>query len=288
MKVLVDADPYVYSISHSLQPSCYWVDGEWHEDYYATLKMLKEQDRTKDDMQKEQFLLPPWEIKPRVNAVLNSMVKKLKAEVKNEIGNLPLHFDWVFSSSSNFRKDIDIDYKGQRPPKPRWHKEVKKAIKAKTQAWSFPGLEADDVIAYEQWFSFYNHGPQSSIIAAIDKDFDIIPGWHYHIRDSYVYYVTEEEAALKLKEQLITGDSSDNIPGIKGMAEKKAKKWIENNPHNSWEEFRNLLITDKYKDEFDFPEDRYDTNFTLLDIGGVWSEKLGLELPQALQDLRNL
>lgn len=288
MKAWIDTDPYVYSISHSLQPSCYWVDGEWHENYFDTLKLLKAQERSKEDMEKEQFLLPPWEIKPRVNAVLNSVVKKLKAEVNTTLSIKVKELEWIFSSKDNFRKDLDLEYKGTRPPKPRWHAEVRKAIKNKTQAWSMPSVEADDVIAYLHWDMFYNVGEMSTVIAAIDKDFDILPGWHYHIRDSFLYYVTEEDAANKLKEQLITGDKSDNIPGIKGMAEKKAQKWMKENPTSSWEEFRELLITTLYKDQFEFPEDRYDTNFKLLDIGGVWSEKLGLELPQELQELRQL
>ena len=287
MKAWIDTDPYVYSIAHSLQPSCYWVDGEWHENYHDTLRMLKEQDRTKDDMEKEQFLLPPWEIKPRVNSVLNNMLKKLKAEVNTILDLKVKEFEWVFSSSSNFRKDLDLEYKGTRPPKPRWHGEVRKSIKNKTGAWSIPGLEADDVIAYCHW-EIFKDNPMGTVIAAIDKDFDIIPGWHYHIRDSYLYYVTEEEAANKLKEQLITGDKSDNIPGVKGKGEKKAQKWIMDNPHESWDEFKEILITSLYKDEFDNPEFRYDTNFSLLDIGGVWSEMLGLELPQELQELRNV
>lgn len=288
MKIFIDTDPYIYNIAHSLQPSCWWVDGEWHENYFDTLRMLKTQERPKGDMEKEQFLLPPWEVKPRVNSVLNSVFRKLKSEIRNEIKIPPGDVDWIISSKENFRKDIDSEYKSNRPSRPRWYEETKKTIINKTKAWSVPGVEADDVIAYLHWDSFYKEGPQSSIIAAIDKDFDIVPGWHYHLKDSYVYYVTEEEAAYKLKEQLITGDKSDNIPGIKGKGEKKAKEWMIENPTDSWEEFKELLITTLYKEQFDNPEQRYDTNFSLLDIGGVWSEKLGLELPEALKELRNV
>lgn len=290
MKVYIDTDPYIYQIASVLQPVCYWAEG--NSDYFETkreaIAYCKEHEIPVDTIEKENFLMPPWYIKTFTNSTLNHVVPGIKREAKETV-KLPIkEVEWVLSSKENFRRDLDLTYKAQRPSKPRWHKEVRKYIKDKTSAWSFPGLEADDVIAYLHWDSYHNEGPYSSMIAAIDKDFDILPGWHYHLRDKYCYWVTEDEAEFNLKKQLITGDTSDNIPGIKGMGEKKAAKFIEENPTESWAEFRELLITECYSKQFDFPEDRYDTNFKLLDIGGVYSEMLGNTLHTWLQDLRQL
>ena len=42
-----------------------------------------------------------------------------------------------------------------------------------------------------------------------------------------MYYVKEEEAIKNFYKQLLTGDRTDNIPGIKGIGDKKADKILD-------------------------------------------------------------
>ena len=80
--------------------------------------------------------------------------------------------------------------------------------------WSNPGLEADDQMGMM-------HGP-GSCIATIDKDLDMIPGWHYNFVKKVMYHVDEEEAMRSFFTQMIVGDSSDNIQGCPGAGPLKA------------------------------------------------------------------
>ena len=56
----------------------------------------------------------------------------------------------------------------------------------------------------------------SSEVATLDKDLMGVPGWHYTWagKKQGVFIVTEEEADRFFYKQLLTGDSTDNIPGL--------------------------------------------------------------------------
>jgi DNA polymerase-1 len=80
--------------------------------------------------------------------------------------------------------------------------------------------EADDVIAAMQrkW------GEQKTIIVSPDKDLKNIPGAHLNPKTKEVTIIDEEIASHNFWTQMITGDSSDNIPGIPGVGPAGAKK----------------------------------------------------------------
>jgi len=62
------------------------------------------------------------------------------------------------------------------------------------------------------------------ILSTVDKDLNNTPGWHHNMRTGEVYWVTEEEATYSFYKQLLTGDRTDNIQGIKGVGDVKATK----------------------------------------------------------------
>lgn len=134
---------------------------------------------------------------------------------------------------SNFRHDLYDDYKGHRKP---LDDDLKKAL-----AYGYDymvehhgaivadGMEADDLVsiwAYEQMDMGFD-----PVIAAIDKDLLQIPGWHYNfVKKEEPRYVDVDQANMYLMLQCLTGDSADNIPGIKGIGPKKAEKILEGVP----------------------------------------------------------
>lgn len=61
-------------------------------------------------------------------------------------------------------------------------------------------------------------------IAAIDKDLLHHPFDFYNYNKRDFRRVTPKQAALNLWRQVLTGDSTDNIPGIQGIGPAKAKK----------------------------------------------------------------
>lgn len=147
--------------------------------------------------------------------VLHS-VKLMLERIQEETG-CP-HMRVFLSSSSNFRYDVDPDYKIARRdvPKPPHYLTTKNYLKKYYDAEIAPdGLEADDYIAQLQ--------TDETVIASLDKDFLTVIGLHYKWRNhgaGEVFNVTEDDAEAFLCYQLLTGDNTDSI--ISPLKKKKA------------------------------------------------------------------
>ena len=111
-------------------------------------------------------------------------------------------------------------YKGNRKDAPRpKHYEALRAYFQRLGAELVEGQEADDAIAIEA-----TKEQDRCWIVSIDKDFDQVQGWHYNFVKKEKYYVTEEEGIRSFYTQILTGDRTDNIIGIKGIGPVKAEK----------------------------------------------------------------
>ena len=64
----------------------------------------------------------------------------------------------------------------------------------------------------------------SCIIVSVDKDLNMIPGWHYNIVTNERYLVHALDAQRNFYRQCIPGDTTDNIPGIYTITGAKATK----------------------------------------------------------------
>lgn len=88
-------------------------------------------------------------------------------------------------------------------------------------------LEADDTCSLLS-------SPET-ILVSLDKDFCTIPEtWFYNFYRDELMYNTQESADYFWLVQCIKGDSVDNYKGIKGFADKKAKKLFDTHG-TSWE-----------------------------------------------------
>lgn len=108
-------------------------------------------------------------------------------------------------------------YKGSRKdnPKPAFLTEIRQFMIDEYDAEVQPDQEADDALAIAACTK--GHG-----IATIDKDLDGCPGYHYNWRKDSLYYVSEVEADRFFYTQMLTGDATDDIPGLFKMVGKKA------------------------------------------------------------------
>lgn len=125
---------------------------------------------------------------------------------------------------NNFRYDVYPKYKAHRPELPQ---EMKDALtyghdhmKQRWMAAQADGMEADDLVAI--WAYEARELEMPYIIAGIDKDLRQIPGNHYNFAKKTYENISEDDAKLNLYLQTLIGDSSDNIPGIKGVGKKRA------------------------------------------------------------------
>ena len=125
-------------------------------------------------------------------------------------------YELVFTASTNFRYDIFPDYKKSRFDKPQSITLQRLKKYAKTYLGVVPeGVEADDYVYY--------YGLKGHPVSTGDKDvYNSIPGGTYfhHSMNRKVITTTKEEAERFILLQSLAGDSSDDIPGIKGVGMK--------------------------------------------------------------------
>lgn len=117
----------------------------------------------------------------------------------------------------NFRKNLDPTYKANRTQeRPTFWQACRDHLVNKYKAVIVDNYEADDAMGWNQ--------TDDTVICSIDKDMLMIPGKHYNwVRKEWTT-VTEDSANQTFYRQLLIGDTSDNVFGIKGIGPKKAEK----------------------------------------------------------------
>lgn len=161
------------------------------------------------------------------------------------------------SGKGNFREQIATRavYKGNRDPaaKPKYYDEIRQYMIDHHGAQTVDGKEAEDAAGV----SHYANKDRSSVLVGQDKDLLCIPGWHYNpVKDS-LFYVTLPEANYWFWNQVLTGDRTDNIPGIDGLGESKngfagispRVRKILDPVKDSWDGMYNSVLS-RYKNEF--------------------------------------
>lgn len=130
------------------------------------------------------------------------------------------------TGSNNYRFEIakTAPYKGTRSAEKPKHLGLLREYMI--DAWGFSvqeGQEADDAIGIRA----YALGENDYVICSTDKDLDNLRGWHYNFVKNTKYHVSEKAAIKNFYRQLLTGDRTDNIPGIHGIGPKKADKILQ-------------------------------------------------------------
>lgn len=135
-------------------------------------------------------------------------------------------FQLYLSGSSNFRYEVakSKPYKGNRDRthKPSRFLEIRAYLIDVWGAEVTEGIEADDILGIEA-----TRDPEC-VICSIDKDLNQIPGKHYNWKNDKHYEVSEFEGWYNLYTQALTGDVSDNIPGLPKVGPVKAREILQN------------------------------------------------------------
>ena len=143
----------------------------------------------------------------------------------------------------NFREQLATlrPYKGNRDAshKPKYYREIKDYLVTVWHAEVVSGREADDALGCAQTAA----EPDTTVIVSIDKDLDNIPGHHYNWRKKEYYYVDQSTSDRLFWTQVLTGDGTDNIPGVPGTGIKTAEKLIAKSD-GSWLEMAEVALGD--------------------------------------------
>jgi 5'-3' exonuclease len=143
------------------------------------------------------------------------------------------------SGKGNFRTVIDPEYKMNRVgfDKPIHFQAIREFLIKRFKAVLVNGQEPDDIICYEQ------KTDGSTIICTVDKDLLMKEGKHYNYVTKLFKEVTKEDGIKWFYTQLLMGDSTDNIAGIKGIGKAKAIKLLDSAPREDWDR----LILEQYE-----------------------------------------
>jgi hypothetical protein len=125
----------------------------------------------------------------------------------------------------NFRDTIARakPYKGNRvEAKPKHFNAVGEYLERSWGAVTVRGIEADDAIG----IALTQLG-DSGISVSTDKDLRQVPGWHYDWVKGDLHQVSKREGDFALYTQILAGDATDNVPGLEGVGEVKARKILD-------------------------------------------------------------
>lgn len=175
-----------------------------------------------------------------VSGFCNMMWKLLTEARDTSVGVTPTHLAVIFDySSKTFRKEIYPEYKANRSAPPEELIPQFGLIRQATRAFNLPcieteGFEADDIIAtYARKAEAL--GADVTIVSS-DKDlmqlvtanvhmYDAMKDKQIGIPDVIEKWGVPPEKMIDL--QSLTGDSTDNIPGIAGIGPKTAAQLLE-------------------------------------------------------------
>ena len=225
-----------------------------------------------------------------VNNVREMMKRILLAndDVFKEVG----YFLALSTGTETFRhKEATVPYKASRKEmeKPRHYEAVRRELIDNWQAVEFRSVEADDVLALAQ------QERDDTVIASIDKDLLQVPGQHYHIVGGETITVPPLEAYRHLCVQRLTGDSTDDIPGIYRVGPAKALKALKDVPPEFWDDeilsrWEEYSKTERYaKDWGDTPYEEAAAEVTLLvTVGGERTKQELNNAPEEKEAIEHL
>lgn len=160
----------------------------------------------------------------------------------------------ILSGHTNFRKEIDPNYKSNRKEsaRPKYYKELREYCVNQLGASVTDGIEADDAIGTLQG--------EGTCICSSDKDYLQISGYHLRFKkrweDNEIIYVDEDEAWFNFFKQVAMGDAVDCIAGLKGIGEAKATKALQDKTKGEMLETVQEMYQKQFGNEWYEPFDR--------------------------------
>lgn len=219
MKLLVDGDILLYRCAFAAEKTHYLVEAEscdapgfMHHPDHKSAKADAEKNNgviwSRKEIQPVEFAINA------TNTVLESLVQRFEPE----------SVDVFLSDGQTFRHRLATTkpYKGNREaPKPVYYNDIRDYLLSRG-AIIIPDIEADDCLAIEA-----TKDRPGTIMVTIDKDLLQVPGNHYNWVTQEQRTQTAKDADFELFTQLLTGDRTDNVPGLDGFGPVRARKALE-------------------------------------------------------------
>lgn len=236
--VYIDGDILPYKIGFATQRIVYQLDQRgWHSVSPILVTSSKRQVNKYLKLNPDLLVTEYFYVEEPIQ-VINTVKLAIQNIVK---GSKCLSFKVIVSGDTNFRDNIATiqPYKGNREgsEKPVHFKLIRDWLIDKSYTILSDNEEADDVLSRVLL--------EGHVCATIDKDLNNTPGLHYNFNKNELYNVTEEQATINFYKQILTGDTADNIPGIKGIGPVKADNIITSCEDVEEMEYKILSIYEK-------------------------------------------
>lgn len=212
--LLIDGDIYKYRCAAAAEKTKYLV--EKVTDFKVEYKSLDTHKEAKEFLGDEWgYIWSRKELEPVENAlqICKSSLETLFDKLQ------PSKVSIFLSPDRCFRDDLarTKTYKGNRTAqKPTHLKAVGEYLVKSHGATVAAGIEADDAIGIGLT------SDPGTVCVSIDKDLDQVPGWHFNWVEDRAYWITPKEGDYSFYTQLLTGDTTDNVPGVAGIGPAKA------------------------------------------------------------------
>jgi hypothetical protein len=238
----IDADSLRYSVGFACQHTIYHCAGETFDNKADAISFSTQIEEPIE----EEIIADPIDhclhsVKIKLNGILNAC-----GVDKHQL---------FLSGSGNFRDKLYSEYKANRDRnhRPVHYDAITEYMLSTWDAKVVNGMEADDALGINQ--------RDNTILCAIDKDLNMIPGKHYNWDKNLLYEVSEDDANLWFWCQMVMGDTVDNIKGIPGKGAKSAISLLEN-CHNH--DTRCDVVYKAYKERFKDYDEEFAKNANLL------------------------
>lgn len=235
MHVLIDGDPLVYRIGFAVEERTYAIvyqlDGKSPMQH---LVFKDGHDKNKWKRENPDVIIHDESVEV-THAPLSHALQQVKRSLQETREAVRAHFHLddveihiILSGPGNFRVEYSTirEYKGNRKEthKPHWYQQIRNYMTQEFGAVVVEGREADDELSIRQ--HQHSMDGEKSIICTIDKDLDMVPGWHYDYVRHVFYTIDETDGELWFWTQVLAGDLTDNIPGCPGYGVKTAQKAV--------------------------------------------------------------
>lgn len=267
--ILIDADILTYQIGYAVETPVYVVKGG----VYKTYNMAKQVCSRKGlDYKNETHIFK----RPNVDS-FEQAILKLKAKLRPRFEDLGTKKYQMYLTASgidtNYRSSIATicPYKGGRKSKPFHYDALREYMVKEYKAVVIEGEEADDAIGKEQYRIKKEKGDfESTYIDSIDKDLDMLEGWHYNGDKRKLYYIDEETSYKNFYRQTLTGDLTDNIPGLTKILKIKGREKEANEISYSHylDKFDKFAVDHTSRECYDYIEKMYKEK----DLLNEWDE----------------
>lgn len=133
------------------------------------------------------------------------------------------------SGSVNYRHSYNPEYKANRIKlrKPHHLISIREYLITRWNAEVTDGIEADDALGIMQT-PFTTTDRLTTIICTIDKDLKQIPGRHYNFVTGEFDLIDPVQGLNFFYQQLLIGDTVDNIFGVRQVGKVKAERLLRN------------------------------------------------------------